>query len=58
MVAISHLLFDKFSGIVVHGWSVADKALFFPNPTYVVSKNVLEGFPRSMAKLEFPSPNI
>jgi 3-hydroxybutyrate dehydrogenase len=59
-MAIAHFLARKKPGVVVHISSVAEQEPFFPTPIYVASKHAINGFVRSMHRLENPPhlPNI
>src|SRR3954469_18547877 len=57
-MAISHFLMRKKPGAVVHISSVAGQEPFFPTPMYVASKHAINGFVRSLARLESPTPDI
>jgi 3-hydroxybutyrate dehydrogenase len=57
-MAISHFLMRKKPGVVVHISSVAGQEPFFPTPMYVASKHAINGFVRSMYRLENPPPHL
>lgn len=48
----------KKPGVVIHISSLAGQVPFFPTPMYVASKHAISGFVRSLARLEFPTPDI
>jgi len=53
-MAISHFLSRKKPGVIPHITSVAGQCPSFSTPIYVASKHALNGFIRSLAKLETP----
>jgi 3-hydroxybutyrate dehydrogenase len=57
-MAISHFLKKNKPGVVVHVSSVAGQVPYFPTPVYVASKHALNGFVRSLDKLEDPPAHI
>ncbi|TGO24898.1 hypothetical protein BPAE_0092g00170 [Botrytis paeoniae] len=57
-MAIEHFMKRKKPGTVIHISSIAGQIPFFPTPMYVASKHAISGFVRTLAQLEFPSPNI
>ncbi|CAD6442054.1 94cea6f4-2257-45a0-8b47-12b92927dc32 [Sclerotinia trifoliorum] len=57
-MAIEQFMKRKKPGVVIHISSVAGQLPFFPNPMYVASKHAISGFVRSLAQLEFPTPDI
>lgn len=57
-LAISHFLSHKKPGVVVHVSSVAGQVPFFPTPLYVAAKHALNGFVRSLDRLEFPPAHL
>ncbi|RAL61789.1 hypothetical protein DID88_002852 [Monilinia fructigena] len=57
-MAIEHFMKRKKNGVVIHISSIGGQAPFFPTPMYVASKHAISGFVRSLAQLEFPSPDI
>lgn len=57
-MAISHFLKRHKPGVVVHISSVAGQAPYFPTPVYVASKHAINGFVRSMDRLENPPAHI
>lgn len=48
----------KKNGVVIHISSIGGQIPFFPTPMYVASKHAISGFVRSLAQLEFPTPDI
>jgi len=57
-MAIAHFLTEKKPGVVVHISSVAGQEPFFPTPIYVASKHAINGFVRSMYRLENPPSHL
>ncbi|KAF7888083.1 uncharacterized protein EAF02_002624 [Botrytis sinoallii] len=57
-MAIEHFMKRKKPGTVIHISSIAGQVPFFPTPMYVASKHAISGFVRTLAQLEFPSPDI
>lgn len=57
-MAIAHFLTHKKPGAVVHISSVAGQEPFFPTPMYVASKHAINGFVRSMYRLEHPPSHL
>ncbi|KAF5871954.1 putative nad-dependent 15-hydroxyprostaglandin dehydrogenase protein [Botrytis fragariae] len=57
-MAIEHFMKRKKPGTVIHISSIGGQIPFFPTPMYVASKHAISGFVRSLAQLEFPSPDI
>ncbi|KAF7902896.1 hypothetical protein EAF00_002798 [Botryotinia globosa] len=57
-MAIEHFMKRKKPGAVIHISSIAGQVPFFPTPMYVASKHAISGFVRTLAQLEFPSPEI
>ncbi|ESZ98109.1 hypothetical protein SBOR_1488 [Sclerotinia borealis F-4128] len=57
-MAIEHFMKRKKPGVVIHISSVAGQFPFFQTPMYVASKHAISGFVRSLARLEFPTPDI
>lgn len=57
-MAISHFLERKKPGSIVHVSSVAGQEPYFPTPVYVASKHALNGFVRSMKRLDAPPAHI
>ncbi|KAL3426757.1 short-chain dehydrogenase [Phlyctema vagabunda] len=57
-LAIEHFLNAKKPGIVTHITSVAGQVPFFPTPVYVASKHAIQGFVRSLYRLEEPRGDI
>ena len=53
-MAIHHFLRQQKPGVVVHISSVAGQEPFFPTPVYVASKHAINGFVRSLHRLENP----
>ncbi|QSZ37575.1 hypothetical protein DSL72_008673 [Monilinia vaccinii-corymbosi] len=57
-MAVEHFMKRKKNGVVIHISSVGGQAPFFPTPMYIASKHAISGFVRSLARLEFPPPDI
>ncbi|APA09596.1 hypothetical protein SS1G_06252 [Sclerotinia sclerotiorum 1980 UF-70] len=57
-MAIGHFMKRKKPGVVIHVSSIAGQIASFPSPMYVASKHAISGFVRSLAQLEFPTPDI
>ncbi|KAF4634745.1 hypothetical protein G7Y89_g3351 [Cudoniella acicularis] len=57
-MAIAHFMWRKKPGVILHITSVAGQVPYFPTPMYVASKHALNGFVRSMARLEDPPAHI
>ncbi|KAM3065858.1 hypothetical protein ACMFMG_009919 [Clarireedia jacksonii] len=57
-IAIAHFMNRNKPGVVIHISSVAGQAPSFSTPMYVASKHAISGFVRSLARLEFPTPDI
>jgi len=57
-MSIAHFLARKKPGVVTHISSVAGQVPYFPTPVYVASKHALNGFVRSMDRLEDPPAHI
>jgi 3-hydroxybutyrate dehydrogenase len=57
-LAISHFLKHKKPGVVIHVSSVAGQVPFFPTPLYVAAKHALNGFVRSLDRLEYPPAHL
>ncbi|KAG9229789.1 hypothetical protein BJ875DRAFT_177197 [Amylocarpus encephaloides] len=57
-MAISHFLSQKKSGTVVHLSSIGGQCPYFPTPVYVASKHAINGFVRSLARLETPPAHL
>jgi 3-hydroxybutyrate dehydrogenase len=55
-MAISHFLAQKKPGVIPHISSVAGQVPFFPTPVYVATKHAINGFVRSLHRLENPPP--
>ncbi|RDW65032.1 NAD(P)-binding protein-21 [Coleophoma cylindrospora] len=57
-LAISHFLAANKPGVVTHITSVAGQVPFFPTPVYVASKHAIQGFVRSLYRLEEPRGSL
>ncbi|KAI9648268.1 hypothetical protein NHQ30_002900 [Ciborinia camelliae] len=57
-MAIDHFMTRKKPGVVIHISSILAQVPFLPTPMYVASKHAISGFVRSLAQLEFPTPDI
>lgn len=57
-LAIAHFLENNKPGVVTICSSIAGQISFFPCPMYCASKHAINGFVRSLAPLETPTPGI
>ena len=53
-IAIAHFLQQKKAGVVVHVSSVAGQVTIAPFPMYIAAKHALNGFVRTLFRLETP----